>query len=221
MRASFLSVLVLSCFVATSLAGDAPNQRDDDASTLQELKAVIQKLAARLAKLEEIAGRGSETPQPTPWPMQPAPRAAQAYPPSTYANAAPSFSLPPANTPHPHTYSVPVPYTPQVSAPNAQGYAIEVAPMYPSSTRAGTAPALSAHTNDPAARPELKVFRLENASAEELVATVRSLFSSQPEPRLSIVSDKRTNSLIMRGPKSILSEAEAVLETLDAPANEQ
>jgi Bacterial type II/III secretion system short domain len=64
---------------------------------------------------------------------------------------------------------------------------------------------------------QLKIFNVKHADAEQLSSTIRPLFIPRPEATTIIVFDKRTNTVIARGPESELSVLELVLLRLDEP----
>ena len=64
---------------------------------------------------------------------------------------------------------------------------------------------------------QLKIFNVKHAEAEQLSTTIRPLFCPRPDSTTVIVFDKRTNTVIARGPESELSILEVVLLRLDVP----
>lgn len=62
---------------------------------------------------------------------------------------------------------------------------------------------------------QLKIFNVKHAEAEQLSSTIRPLFVPRPDSTTVIVFDKRTNTIIARGPESELSILEVVLLRLD------
>ena len=63
-----------------------------------------------------------------------------------------------------------------------------------------------------AARQELKIFKLVNADAESVAKTLEQFL---PKGQISVVADKRTNSVIVKGPATALRVVEALLQKLD------
>ncbi len=63
----------------------------------------------------------------------------------------------------------------------------------------------------------LKVFDIAHADAAELIQTINPLFNIDSNARVVAVCDKRTNTIIARGPDSELELLEVVLGRLDEP----
>ena len=75
----------------------------------------------------------------------------------------------------------------------------------------------SNHTAKPRADIGLKIFDLAHADASDLIQTINPLFSIDANARVVAVCDKRTNTIIARGPDSELELLEVVLKRLDEP----
>ena len=58
-----------------------------------------------------------------------------------------------------------------------------------------------------------EVFRLTNADAAEVAGVLRDMFA--PGPKLDIVSDERTNSVIIQGNVRTLQQIREVVKELD------
>src|SRR5262245_65665193 len=82
------------------------------------------------------------------------------------------------------------------------------------------------------AKPEIKIFRLRNGSAEEIAITLSQLFESSPAPfpgargvvatRLRIATHASTNSILVQATADDLAMIEAVIVQLDdVPATER
>ncbi|MGN6136143.1 MAG: secretin N-terminal domain-containing protein [Aureliella sp.] len=87
---------------------------------------------------------------------------------------------------------------------------------------ASTATEIAAAKKEGATRQEseLKLFSLKHAEAETLTQTVQPLFENTSESPMIMVFDKRTNTIIARGPASELQILEVVLMRLDEPSNQ-
>lgn len=94
-------------------------------------------------------------------------------------------------------------------------------PLNAQQTSNAVAKSTSQVENSPRDGTSLKVFSLRHSDAAELVQTITPLFNMDSATRVVTVFDKRTNTIIARGPKSELEVLELVLERLDQPTTAQ
>src|SRR5262249_15367553 len=85
----------------------------------------------------------------------------------------------------------------------------------PSSPRPGAASGSPSENQNPGDERPMKVFRLEHANARSFSSALFVLYPEMNDT-VNIVTDPRTNSLIVRGPQSALDAIQAIVRLLDS-----
>src|SRR5262249_28125164 len=85
----------------------------------------------------------------------------------------------------------------------------------PSSPRPGAASGSPSENENPGDERPMKVFRLEHANARSFSSALFVLYPEMTDT-VNIVTDPRTNSLIVRGPQSALDAIQAIVRLLDS-----